>query len=150
MPDISDLASLVSPTARAHAPRGEVRTLRFYLFLYRRLRRAEIGFWRIIDAHPRRCRRTENQEHWDREADAGAVTSGQAIDRQLEDIFDLQDQLTASVLGALVPQLEHAEIERAKRKPTESLDAYDYFLRGMASYYQRAHEAINEALRLCD
>jgi TolB-like protein len=66
----------------------------------------------------------------------------------LEDIFELQDQLTASVLGALVPQLERAEIERAKRKPTESLDAYDYFLRGMASYYQRTHGAINEALRL--
>jgi tetratricopeptide (TPR) repeat protein len=66
----------------------------------------------------------------------------------LEDIFDLQDQLTASVLGALLPQLERAEIERAKRKPTESLDAYDYFLRGMASYYQRTRGAIDEALRL--
>ena len=36
-------------------------------------------------------------------------------------------------VGAIAPQLEQAEIERAKRKPTESLDAYDYFLRGMAS-----------------
>ena len=51
-------------------------------------------------------------------------------------------------MGAIAPQLEHAEIERAKRKPTESLDAYDYFLRGMASYYGRTQEAINEALPL--
>ena len=66
----------------------------------------------------------------------------------LEDIFDLQDQVTTSVVGAIMPQLEHAEIERAKRKPTESLDAYDYFLRGMASYYRRTREAINDALPL--
>jgi len=68
----------------------------------------------------------------------------------LEDIFDLQDQVTMSVVGAIAPQLEQAEIERAKHKPTESLDAYDYFLRGMASYYRRTREAINEALPLGD
>src|SRR4029453_530896 len=45
-----------------------------------------------------------------------------------EDIFDLQDQVTASVVGAIAPKLEQAEMERAKRKPTESLDAYDYYL----------------------
>src|SRR5262249_14048381 len=44
----------------------------------------------------------------------------------LEDIFDLQDRISASVVGAIGPKLEQAEIERAKRKPTESLDAYDY------------------------
>ena len=73
---------------------------------------------------------------------------GDRFEGALEDIFDLQDQVTASVVGAIAPQLEHAEIERAKRKPTESLDAYDFFLRGMASYYGRTQEAINEALPL--
>src|SRR5207253_5164614 len=66
----------------------------------------------------------------------------------LEDIFDLQDQVTASVVGAIVPKLEEAEIERSKRKPTESLDAYDYYLRGMASLYQWSMESTSEALRL--
>ena len=47
-----------------------------------------------------------------------------------------------------MPSDGRKEIERAKRKPTESLDAYDYFLRGMASYYRRTREAINEALPL--
>src|SRR5207237_9006501 len=41
-----------------------------------------------------------------------------------------------------------AEIERAKRKPTENLDAYDYFLRGMASVHQGTREANDEARRL--
>ena len=62
------------------------------------------------------------------------------IDGRLEDIFDLQDRITASVVGAIAPKVEQAEIERAKRKATESLDAYDFFLRGMASYYQVADQ----------
>jgi TolB-like protein len=66
----------------------------------------------------------------------------------LQDIFDLQDQVTASVVGAIAPKLEQAEIERAKRKPTERLDAYDYYLRGMACVHRWTREANNEALRL--
>jgi TolB-like protein/Tfp pilus assembly protein PilF len=66
----------------------------------------------------------------------------------LEDIFDLQDQVTASVVGAIAPKLEQAEIERATRKPTESLDAYDYYLRAMANLYQWTKESNGEALRL--
>ena len=58
--------------------------------------------------------------------------------------------MTASVVGAIAPQLERAEIERAKRKPTESLDAYDYYLRGMADLHRGTREAIDEALPLFD
>ena len=65
-----------------------------------------------------------------------------------EDIFALQDQVTASVVGAIAPKLERAEIERAQRKPTESLDAYDHYLRGTANLHQLTNrEAIDEALR---
>ena len=70
------------------------------------------------------------------------------FDGALEDIFDLQDQMSAMIVGAIAPKLEHAEIERAKRKPTESLDAYDYYLRGMASFHQGNRKAIAEALQL--
>jgi adenylate cyclase len=70
----------------------------------------------------------------------------------LDDIFDLQDRVTANVVGAIVPKLDWAEIERAKHKPTESLDAYDYYLRGLASFYRSQtmtnREANEEALRL--
>jgi TolB-like protein len=68
----------------------------------------------------------------------------------LDDIFDLQDQVAASVVGAIAPQLEHAEIARAKRKPTDSLDAYDYYLRGIASLNQEPSDrkANSDALRL--
>jgi adenylate cyclase len=66
----------------------------------------------------------------------------------LEDAFDLQDRVTASVVGAIAPKLEQAEIERAKRKPTESLDAYDYYLRGLARARHWLKEANSEALQM--
>jgi len=68
-------------------------------------------------------------------------------DSELSDIFDLQDQVTARVVGAIAPKLEQVEIERAKRKPTESLDAYDHYLRGMANLHQWTKESSDEALR---
>jgi adenylate cyclase len=70
------------------------------------------------------------------------------FDGTLEDVFDLQDRVTASVVGAIEPRLQRAEIERAGRKPTESLDAYDYFLRGMASFHLHNRDSLLEAVRL--
>jgi len=69
-------------------------------------------------------------------------------DSTLEDIFDLQDRVTTSVIGAISPQLERAEIERAKRKPTESLQAYDYYLRALASFYRYTRDGNIEAFKL--
>jgi TolB-like protein/class 3 adenylate cyclase len=78
----------------------------------------------------------------------GAHLWADRFDGRLEDIFDLQDQVTAKVVGAIAPKLEQAEIERSRRKPTESLDAYDYFLRGLASLHQWTRESTDEALQL--
>jgi TolB-like protein/class 3 adenylate cyclase len=79
----------------------------------------------------------------------GAHLWADRFDGGLGDIFDLQDQVTESVVGAIAPAVEKAEIERAKHKPTESLDAYALYLRGMARLYQFANRQANdEALRL--
>jgi tetratricopeptide (TPR) repeat protein len=76
----------------------------------------------------------------------GAHLWADRFDGSLEDIFELQDQITTSVVGAIAPKLEQAEIDRAKRKLTESLDAYDHYLRGVASFNQWTREANAEAL----
>ena len=70
------------------------------------------------------------------------------IDGTFDDIFNLQDQVTAKVVGAIAPKIEQAEIDRAKRKPTDSLDAYDYYLRALMYFNQWTSESISEALRL--
>jgi TolB-like protein len=82
------------------------------------------------------------------DAATGAHLWADHFDGDLEHIFDLQDQVTASVVGAISPKLEQAEIERTKHKPTESLDAYDYFLRGLASAHRMNRDATTEAQRL--
>jgi TolB-like protein/class 3 adenylate cyclase len=79
----------------------------------------------------------------------GAHLWADRFDGGLSDVFDLQDQVTDSVVAAIAPAVEKAEIERAKRKPTESLDAYALYLRGLAKFYQFANRQANgEALRL--
>jgi TolB-like protein len=82
------------------------------------------------------------------DASTGAHLWADRFEGTLEDVFDLQDQVTASVVGSIAPQLERAEIELAKRKPTGSLDAYDYYLHGLASFHQDTKDANDEALRL--
>jgi TolB-like protein/Tfp pilus assembly protein PilF len=82
------------------------------------------------------------------EASSGVHLWADRFDGSLEDIFDLQDKVTVSVVGAIAPKLEQIEIERAKRKATESLDAYDYFLRGMALLHRGDKGSIDEALNL--
>jgi TolB-like protein len=64
----------------------------------------------------------------------------------LEDVFDLQDQVTINVVGAIAPKVEQAEIDRSRRKPTSSLDAYDHYLRGLSATHQWTKQAVGEAL----
>jgi TolB-like protein len=65
------------------------------------------------------------------EAETGVHLWVERYERQLQDIFVLQDEITMCVLGAIEPSLRKAEMERVKRKRPDSLDAYDLVLRAM-------------------
>jgi TolB-like protein/class 3 adenylate cyclase len=54
------------------------------------------------------------------------------FDGALQDVFELQDQITTSVVGLITGKVSEIEIERAKQKPTNRLDSYDFYLRGQA------------------
>ena len=82
------------------------------------------------------------------DAASGTHLWADRFDGELADVFDLQDRVTASVVGVIAPRLEQAEIERAKRKPTESLSAYDYHLRGIAAFHRFSRAGNAEALAL--
>jgi TolB-like protein len=77
----------------------------------------------------------------------GAHLWAERIDSRIEDVFDLQDKVTSSVVGALGPTLEKAEIERSLRKPTDNMDAYDHFLRGMEGLHKWSREGNDLAIR---
>src|SRR5437868_7035821 len=75
-------------------------------------------------------------------------TFGRTASRGHSGIFSIcRIRWRPASLGALIPKLEHAEIDRVRRKPTQSLDAYDYYLRGLAVVYRWTKEANNQALR---
>jgi TolB-like protein len=82
------------------------------------------------------------------DAATGSHLWADRFDGDLKDIFDLQDSVTSSVVGAIAPRLELAEIERAKLKPTENMDAYDYCLRGIAVDVTKSSAANESALQL--
>jgi adenylate cyclase len=82
------------------------------------------------------------------DAATGAHLWADRFDGTLEDVFDLQDRVTSSVVAAIQPNLLKAEIQRAQRKPTENLQAYDLMLRSWPHYYTRTRESLAEAERL--
>ncbi len=82
------------------------------------------------------------------EAESGHHLWAGRFDGDLVDIFDLQDQLVTRVVGAIAPQLEKAEIERAKRELTSDPAAYDFYLRGLASWNRWSRADNAKALKL--
>jgi TolB-like protein len=65
------------------------------------------------------------------EGASGSHVWADKFDGALEDVFDLQDRFTESIVGAIEPSLRRAEIERARRKRPGSLDAYDLYLQAL-------------------
>jgi len=89
------------------------------------------------------------------EAETGAHLWADRFDGVLEDVFDLQDRITAAIVGILEPNLRRAEIERALRKRPDSLDAYDLYLRALPHFMSAMPEdaavgmgLLEEALKL--
>jgi TolB-like protein len=69
------------------------------------------------------------------DAETGAHLWADRYDREIADIFTLQDQITLSVVGAIEPSLRDAEIERVRRRRPDNLDAYDLVLRAIPHVY---------------
>jgi adenylate cyclase len=70
------------------------------------------------------------------------------FERDLTDVFALQDEVTVAVVSAIQPKLLQAEIELATRQRPENLTAYDFYLRAMQQAYLTTREGVAEAIRL--
>jgi TolB-like protein len=82
------------------------------------------------------------------DATTGAHISADHFDGSLDDIFALQDEVTAAVVGTLEPSLRGAEIERAQRTSTDNLHAYDLMLRALAHFRTYDRAAMEEGVKL--
>jgi TolB-like protein len=82
------------------------------------------------------------------DAGSGSHIWADRYDRALDDIFAVQDELTISVVGVIEPTLRQVEIERARRKRPDSLDAYDLYLRALPFAFTAMPQDADEALTL--
>ena len=71
-------------------------------------------------------------------------------DGELTDIFDLQDRITESIVGAIEPSIRSSEIERARRKRPDSLDAYDLVMRALPTVWSNDPEGAAQGLSLLE
>jgi adenylate cyclase len=82
------------------------------------------------------------------DAITGAHLWADRFERDLTDVFALQDEVTVAVVSAIQPKLLQTEIALAARRGPENLTAYDFYLRALPQYYLSTREGLAEALRL--
>jgi adenylate cyclase len=82
------------------------------------------------------------------DAVTGAHIWADRFERDLTDVFALQDEVTVAVVSAIQPKLLQTEIATATRRRPESLTAYDFYLRAIQQYYLTTREGVAEALKL--
>ena len=81
------------------------------------------------------------------EAATGAHIWADRFDGEMSDVFDLQDRITANIVGAIEPKLQLAEFERLRQKPAADLNAYELLLRAQQLHYEFTEDAFAAALQ---
>lgn len=95
----------------------------------------ELGVRYVLEGSVRKSRNQVRITGQLIDATTGTHLWADKFDSGLEDIFALQDRITESVVGAIEPTLRKMEIERARRRPVDNLDAYDLHLRALPYVY---------------
>jgi adenylate cyclase len=84
------------------------------------------------------------------DAETGNHLWAERYDRDLEDIFAVQDEVTEAIVAAIAPEIGDVERERAQRKPPESLEAWDIYQRGLVPYHSSTEEGLRSAIEQFD
>jgi len=106
----------------------------------------ELGVRYILEGSVRKAARRVRITGQLVEAENGRHLWAERYDRDLSDVFALQDEITVSVVAAIEPNLRRAEIERVRRKRPDNLDAYDLLLRALPSVYTCMPDGAAKAL----
>ena len=84
------------------------------------------------------------------EAETKEIVWSKRFDRNLDDIFEVQDEIVRSVTQAILGEIELASLNRAKRKPTQNMSSYEFLLRGKEGHHAIDKEANANALEMFD
>jgi len=106
----------------------------------------ELGVRYVLEGSVRRAgdRVRINAQLVDAEADRHVWA--ERFDRQMVDVFELQDDIVASIAATVGPEITLAEIVRARDKRPETLDAWDHYLQAMASYHRMTKDDVAAAI----
>ena len=80
----------------------------------------------------------------------GSSIWSERYDRTIDDVFEVQDEIVRKIMVALVGKLETASLERAKRKPTDNLNSYEYLLRGRDFHHKFSKDGVLSAIEMLD
>ncbi len=80
------------------------------------------------------------------DARAGSTLWAHRFDREIEDVFVVQDELSSTIVSTLAGRVEAARLAKARRVPSERLDAYDYVLRGKELHHRGTREDCQAAI----
>ena len=84
------------------------------------------------------------------DAVADGCVWAEQFDRKMLDIFELQDEIVASIAATVVPEITSAEIERARIKRPNTLDAWDHYLQAIAAHHRMTDADIKAAISLLE
>ena len=84
------------------------------------------------------------------EAENKEIIWSKRFDRDIDDIFEVQDEIVRSVTQAILGEIEVASLNRAKRKPTENMTSYEFLLKGKEGHHTISAQANANALEMFD
>ena len=81
---------------------------------------------------------------------AGNPIWSERYDRRLADLFALQDEITETLVGAIAPEIDQAERQRAERYTPDSVDTWLMFQKGLTAYYETTEDSLKAAVEILD
>ncbi len=109
---------------------------------------SQLGVRYVLEGSVRKAANTVRVTGQLIDATQGTHLWAERYDRELADIFELQDEITNQVIGAIEPQILAAEAARVRRKPPHSIDAWDLVMRALPHLWRLSMEQHQEAQQL--
>lgn len=105
----------------------------------------EVGARYVLEGAVRRAGRRLRISAQLIDASSGHTIWADRFDRQIEDIFDVQDEISHRIAATIIPELESFATKNTRRKRTEDLNAWDFYVRGLARFYEETCEGNGKA-----